>query len=61
MAMLEYECQNRMCEWWGTGNTILKRCPKCGGKITIHSDEGRADKTEWDDYYVEPEEREGNG
>ena len=37
MAMLEYECHD--CDWWGTGNVIIKRCPICKGNVTIYSDD----------------------
>jgi len=37
MAMLEYECHD--CDFWGTGNVILKKCPICGGNVTVFSDD----------------------
>ena len=37
MAMLEYECHD--CDWGGTGNAIIKRCPICKGNVTIFSDD----------------------
>ena len=37
MAMLEYTCHD--CDWWGTGNVIIKRCPICKGNVTIFSDD----------------------
>jgi hypothetical protein len=47
MAMLEYECHD--CDWWGTGNVIIKRCPMCKGKVTIFSDDKGDDVVTDDD------------
>ena len=47
MAMLEYTCHD--CDWWGTGNVIIKRCPICKGNVTIYSDDTGDDVVTDDD------------
>jgi Zn finger protein HypA/HybF involved in hydrogenase expression len=37
MAMLEYTCVK--CDWWGTGNVVIKRCPMCHSNVRIDSDD----------------------